>query len=60
MTRSQLADKIERQLSLKDQVVLSVAGWNTVIEALRENRAVSSDAMGREYVVSVSSSHGPR
>lgn len=59
MTKSQIADKIERQLSLHDQVVLSARDWATVIDALREpTRAVSSSS--REYIVPSSASHGPR
>lgn len=60
MSKADIANKIERQLSLHDQVVLSVAEWNMVIEALREPlRAVSSDET-RQYIVPASASHGPR
>ncbi len=59
MTRSELAQKIDRQLSGgKDTVFLKAAEWNMILEALREpTRAISSN---REYIVPASASHGPR
>ncbi len=62
MTRSKLADKIDRQLSGEQEAVhLTATEWQTILEALREPlRAISSDAMNREYTLPGSASHGPR
>lgn len=57
MTRSQLADKIDRALSgERDTVFLTAAEWTMVLEALRAPPA--RDAMGQQYVLPASASHG--
>ena len=59
MTRSQLAEKIDRALSGdRDTIFLTASEWVTVLEALREPRR--ADAMGQEYVLPASASHGSR